>query len=137
MATPIFDPEAVLASFKAQFAAVDQQYRALTERHHGLQQVIAGLEILLQQGALPIPQKQVEHPTRAPVGRHLDLVTNVLSALRFTGRPMNAVEVQRVIEEGGMYAKRDTIYKALRRCVDIGLAVSKNQRFSLTELGAG
>jgi len=137
MAIPIFDPEAVLASFKTQFTVVDAEYRALAERHRGLQQVIAGLETLLQQGALAIPSRQAERPTRAAVGRHLDMVANVLSALRFTGRPMNAAEVQRVIEEGGMAAKRDTIYKALRRCVAVGLAVSKQQRFSLTPLGAG
>jgi len=131
MATTTFDPRATLAAMRAEFAVVDKEFRAISERHRGLQKVIAGLETLLEIGGIadgrPVAQD------RADVDRGRDTVVNVVAALRYAGRPLNAAEIQRVIEHGGVAYKRDTIYKALRRAETQGLAFSERRRFALRE----
>ncbi|MCU1348379.1 MAG: hypothetical protein JWO56_1409 [Acidobacteria bacterium] len=125
----MFDAEAALAAFRAEFAVIDPQFRALSERHRGLQQAIEGLETLLASGGMPTPEAPAA--TRADVSHDRSMIANVVSALRWVGRPVTAAELQRVIEHGGMAVKRDTVYKALRRASDAGLVSSDNLRFSL------
>jgi Xaa-Pro aminopeptidase len=134
MAITTFDAPAVLAAMRVEFAVVDKQFQALSERHRGLQQVIEGLETLLKIGMVPAEaQRQLAAQDRADVARARDTVVNVVAALRHIRRPLNAAEIQRVIEHGGVAYKRDTIYKALRRGEDSGLMFSENRRFGLTE----
>ena len=136
MSAKDIDPEAVLAAMRAEFEVVDKEFRALSERHRGLQKVISGLETLLANGGLQagVPDDPPRAPRdRADVARNRSTVANVVAALRHTGRPLNAAEVQRVIEHGGVAYKRDTVYKALRRAENEGLARQQNRRFSLPE----
>jgi len=132
MATTTFDPRATLAAMRAEFAVVDKEFRAISERHRGLQKVIAGLETLLEIGGIA-DARQSAVRDRADVDRGRDTVANVVAALRYAGRPLNAAEIQRVIEHGGVAYKRDTIYKALRRAATQGLAYSEGRRFALKE----
>jgi hypothetical protein len=132
MPKPNFDAQALLAAMRAEFAVVDRQYRALSDRHRGLQQVISGLETLLESGGVTAAVRHQAAPSgRADVARDRDTVTNVMAALRHIGRPLNAAEVQRAIEHGGVAYKRDTVYKALRRAEKQGLVYSENLRFAL------
>jgi hypothetical protein len=132
MPTTNFDAQALLIAMRTEFAVVDRKFRALSDRHRGLQQAIAGLETLLETGGVTAEvRQQAVAPGRADVDRTRDTVTNVIAALRYIGRPQNAAELQRVIEHGGVAYKRDTVYKALRRAETQGLVYSENLRFAL------
>ena len=126
-----FEQESVLEAYRAEHAALGEQIRLLTDRHRALEQIIAGLELLIE------TRKRAEEqavPRLLAVSEDADALTNAAAVLRYAGRPLTAAEIVRVLEEHGIHPRPNTIYKALERYAKSGVIVARVVGgFGLTE----
>jgi len=126
MSRSTFEQRSVLAEYKTECSKLEEQIRTLTERHRALLQVVAGLESLVQNAPAPSPDKPDVAPDRS-------LLANGLAVLRYYRRPLNAAQIQRSLSANGVPAKRDTVYRSMRRGADRGLVALHFEGFALPE----
>jgi hypothetical protein len=126
------DPNS-LEAFKAEYALLEQQIAANTERHRALGLVIAGLEALLQTpGGVTGAAKQAA-PKALELNARRSYVENAVLVLRYVGRPLLAVEIARTFASHRIGVKTNTLYKALRRGVVNGHLARPYPKFGLVE----
>ena len=123
-----------LEAFKAEYAELEREIAAKTERHRALGLVIAGMEALLQTEGGVTPAKQAAAAAKAPdLNARRSYVDNAVLVLRSAGRPLLAIEIARIFASHRIIVRTNTLYKALRRGVDLGHLARPYPRFGLVE----
>ena len=119
---PDFEQESVLEAYRAEHAALTEQIRLLTDRHRALEQVIAGLELLIETKKRAVEQAR---PAVMAVDDEAGALTNAIGVLRYAGRPLTAAAIVRELEANGIYMRPNTVYKALERAARSRVMVAR------------
>jgi hypothetical protein len=123
-----------LEAFKAEHAELEREIAAKTERHRALGLVIAGVEALLQTpGGVTAAKQTAAAGTDLELNARRSYVDNAVLVLRSAGRPLLAIEIARVFATHRIAVRTNTLYKALRRGVDLGHLARPYPRFGLVE----
>jgi hypothetical protein len=130
MAKVEFEQEAVLEAYRAELTQLAEQIRTMTERQRAVEQVVAGLELLVD------TRKRVAaavEPRVLTVSKEAPPLTNAIAVLRFQGRPRTAAEIVLELESHGIRLVGNTVYKALARAAYSGIVVREIGGFGLPE----
>jgi hypothetical protein len=107
-----------------------EQIRTLTERQRAVEQIVAGLELLVD------TRNRVAAAAEPPilvVAKSASPLTNAIAVLRYNGRPRSANEIVLELESHGIWVVGNTMYKALARASDSGIVLRMIGGFGLPE----